>query len=261
MYKHHQEAIEKITNFFREDKEILSVILAGSIAHGFEKEESDIDVMLIISEEDYKKRFAAGNLNYYNPDLCDYDGGYVDGKYITLDFLRKVLEKGSEPARYAFQGASVLFSQIEGLQDLINMIAKYPIENKDENIKRFYAQFEAWKWYCSEAFKKGNEYLLNTSLSKFLLFGGRLILTYNETLYPYHKWFLKVLETVEKKPDNFIKCFNNLLTLRDKDAVEQFYSSIIEFNDWYTGDISWPSQFILDSEINWMTNNVPVDDI
>ncbi len=80
------------TDFFRKDEEILAVILAGSIAHGFEREDSDIDVMLIISEENYKKRFTAGDINYYNQELCDFDGGYVDGKYITLDFLRKVSE-------------------------------------------------------------------------------------------------------------------------------------------------------------------------
>jgi len=261
VYKHHQESIEKITDFFKKDEEIIAVILAGSIAHGFESKESDIDVMFIISEENYKKRCAVGDINYFNQELCDFDGGYIDGKYITLNFLRKVSEKGSEPAKYAFQGASVIYSEIEGLQEMVNMIEKYPIENKNENIKRFYAQFEAWKWYCSEAFKKNNDYLLNTSISKFLLFGGRLILAYNETLYPYHKWFLRVLQTVEKKPDNFIKYFTNLLSLRNEDAVEQFYNSIIEFNDWYTGDISWPSQFMIDSEINWLTGDVPVDDI
>ena len=88
---------------------------------------------------------------------------------VSPDFVKQVLEKGSEPARFAFEGSRVLFSKIEGFEEHICRIAEYPIAEKADRIKRFYAQFEAWHWYCGEALTKNNRYLLGTSVSKLIL--------------------------------------------------------------------------------------------
>ncbi len=48
----------------------------------------------------------------------------MDGKYLSLDFVKQVLEKGSEPARFAFEGSQVLFSRIEGFEEYICRIAE-----------------------------------------------------------------------------------------------------------------------------------------
>ena len=114
MYPHHAQSIQNIKEYFQRDQEVLALLLSGSIAHGFQSATSDVDVMIFITEENYQKRFQAGQLTFFNADLCTYEGGYVDGKYISLNFLKQVqvLAKGSEPARFAFEGSQVLFSRI-----------------------------------------------------------------------------------------------------------------------------------------------------
>jgi predicted nucleotidyltransferase len=261
MYPHHSQSIQNTKEYFERDPEVQALLLSGSIAHGFQGPTSDIDIMIFVSEQDYRQRFDAGRLHFFNTDLCTYEGGYVDGKYLSLRFVRQVLEKGSEPARFAFEGAQVLFSRVDGFAGEVCKIAEYPVAEKARRIERFYAQFEAWHWYCGEALTKGNPYLLGTSVSKLILFGGRLILAHNEMLYPYHKWFLKVLETAPEKPADLMACLQTLAASPAAEHIEAFYDRIKTFQPWSENAHSWPVHFMLDSELNWLDGKTPVDDL
>lgn len=79
---------------------------------------------------------------------------------------RQVAERGSEPARFAFQDARVLFTRIPDLDSLVRAAARYPVESKTERMRRFRAQLDAWHWYAHEALRHTNHYLLTLSLSK-----------------------------------------------------------------------------------------------
>ena len=261
MYPHHSQSIQNVKEYFREDPEVQALLLSGSIAHGFQGPTSDVDIMIFVSEEDYQKRFQTGQLHFFNTELCTYEGGYVDGKYLSLSFVKQVLEKGSEPARFAFEGSQVLLSRVDSFAEDVCRIAEYPVAEKAERIRRFYAQFEAWHWYCDEAWAKGNPYLLGTSVSKLILFGGRLILAHNERLYPYHKWFLKVLEGAQDKPSNLMDCIQALTESPTAENIEAFYETIRSFRPWSEDPYHWPVQFLLDSELNWMGGKTPVDDL
>jgi hypothetical protein len=217
--------------------------------------------MIFLSEENHQKRFQTGQLTFFTTELCTYEGGYVDGKYISLDFVKQVAEKGSEPARFAFEGSQVLFSRIDGFEQEIRRVAEYPIAEKAERIKRFRAQLEAWHWYCAEALKRENQYLLSTAVSKLILFGGRLILAHNEMLYPYHKWFLQVLERAKEKPADFMACLQKLSAEHTPENIEAFYEKVKTFQAWNENPYGWGAQFMLDSELNWMDGKTPVDDL
>ncbi|HSL27756.1 MAG TPA: nucleotidyltransferase domain-containing protein [Anaerolineales bacterium] len=261
MHPHHSQSIQNVTEYFQRDPEVQALLLAGSIAHGFQSTTSDVDIMIFVSEESYQERFRTGRIHFFNTDLCTYEGGYVDGKYLSLHFVRQVLERGSEPARFAFEGSRVLFSRVPGFEEDVCRIAIFPRAEKDEHIRRFYAQFEAWRWYCGEALKQGNQYLLRTSVSKLILFGGRLILAHNEMLYPYHKWFLKVLERASDKPTGLMTCIEELTQSPTANNIEIFYENIKTFRTWSDQPQSWPAQFMLDSELNWLNGRTPVEDI
>jgi predicted nucleotidyltransferase len=261
MHPHHSQSIQNVREYFQRDPEVQALLLSGSIAHGFENAASDVDIMIFVSDEDHQKRLQTGQIHFFNRDLCTYEGGYVDGKYLSLNFVRQVLEKGSEPARFAFEGSRVLFSRVDDFAEAVCRIAEYPIAEKAERIQRFYAQFEAWHWYCGEALAKENQYLLGTSVSKLILFGGRLILTHNEMLYPYHKWFLKVLERAGDKPADLLACIQTLTASPTAEHIEAFYESVKAFQPWSDIPYSWPAQFMLDSELNWMDGRTPVDDL
>jgi predicted nucleotidyltransferase len=261
MQPHHAQSIQNVTEYFQRDPEVLALLLAGSIAHGYETPSSDVDILILVSEADHKKRLEENRVHFFNMDLCTYEGGYVDGKYLNPGLLEQVKQRGSEPARFAFSGSQVLFSRMEGLEQKICKVTEYPTEGKEERISRFYAQFEAWHWYCQESLRLKNQYLLGTSVSKFILFSGRLILAHNELLYPYHKWFLRVLQDAKEKPDGLLEAIEQLNASPSLENVESLYEMLKSFRPWVEGDFSWPTQFMFDSELNWMDGKTPVDDL
>ena len=185
----------------------------------------------------------------------------MDGKYSTRSFVQEVIAKGSEPARFAFAGSRVLFSKMDGFEGDIRKAAEYPAVGKAERLQRFYAQFEAWHWYCGEGLRLQNQYLLGTAISKFILFSGRLILAHNESLYPYHKWFLRVLEGAKDKPAGLLESINALHKESNAGNIEALYEKVRDFRPWIEGDFSWPTQFMLDSELNWLDDKAPVEDL
>lgn len=265
MYSHHRDTIANIRDAFADRDDILAVLLGGSVAHGFCAESSDVDIMLVVSEEEYARRRNADQLLYWDNTLSTYEGGYVDGKYISIDFMHKVKERGSEPARFAFKDAQVILSNVEGIPELLAEIARYPVEGKSLRMARFFAQFEAWKWFYGEAMRHDNAYLLHLAVPKLVLFGGRLILAHNEMLYPYHKWFLRVLASAEDKPKGMMERIDSLTRDPDRDKVEDFFQSVAGFRRWVGEDISygrsWGQFFMYDSELNWLSGHTPVDDL
>jgi len=94
-----------------------------------------------------------------------------------------------------------------------------------------------------------------------ILFSGRLILAHNELLYPYHKWFLRVLEGAADKPDGLLESIHLLNTAHTIENVETLYEKVKSFQPWIEGEFSWPTQFMFDSELNWMDGKTPVDDL
>ena len=188
MHPHHTQSIHNVAEYFQRDPGVLALLLGGSIAHGFESPTSDVDIMIFVSDENYQQRFQKGEIHFYNKELCTYEGGYVDGKYLSLEFVKQFAAGGSEPARFAFAGS-------------------------------------------------------------------------NELLYPYHKWFLKVLEGAKDKPDDMLPCIYLLNESPIDEKIEVFYEKIRTFQPWTDTPFSWPAQFMLDSELNWMDGRTSVDDL
>ncbi|KAM7210816.1 hypothetical protein V8F06_013796 [Rhypophila decipiens] len=270
MFPHHAASIEVIKSHFETLPDVLALLLTGSIAHGFAAADSDVDVLVVLTEEAYQARLDAGDTTFVRHDLTTYEGGYVDGKYISLSFIQSVTDKGSEPSRWAFEGATVLFSRPDlalpsgfaDLDSLIKSLVVYPVAEKTQRIIQFRTQLEIWKWYCIEGRKKQNPYLLNIAVGKLVLFGGRLILAHNEMLYPYHKWFVKVLENAKEKPEGMMEAFDRAVRDPwDEKNTQGFYDLVVGWREWERPKFRFGAQFAEDSELNWLVLKTPVDDL
>jgi hypothetical protein len=261
MHPHHARAIERVARQLERDPEVQALLLGGSIAHGFERPESDVDLLIVVSDADCEARLREGRTQFVTAEGCEWPGGYVEGKYLGPRLLAETAERGSEAARFAFQDARVLFSRLEGLDAALAAIARYPAAGKAQRIGRFHAQLEAWHWYAHEALKLGDRYLLGLAVARTVLFGGRMILAHNELLFPYHKWFLRVLERAPERPPELLERIAALHAEPSQAALLAFWASIKNFRAWEEADRPWPAQFALDSELNWRDGATPVDDL
>jgi hypothetical protein len=262
IYLHQQKAIDYITNKFRTDPQVYSLIISGSIAHGFNDKKSDIDINIIVSNDLYEQKINNHALTYWESAAHFYEEGYFDGKYITLDYLNMVAKRGNEPTRFALQNSIIAFDKTGQVADCIDKIGTYDENLIQKNTIRFLSQFEAWKWYCDQALKKQNKYLLDTSISKFILFSGRLILMDNKIFFPYHKWFIKVLENAPKKPPKLMDTIFRLLNRKSEKNINTLYQIIKNYKDWAKGvNFSWTAYFVQDVETVWMREEDFIENI
>ena len=261
MFAHHRATIDRATEYFAARAETKGILVGGSIAHGFETATSDVDLMIVVSDDDYEGRRTSGDVTWVSTEMATYPGGYVDAKYISTELIRAVSERGSEPARFAFDRVIVAASRIPGLEDLVREAARYPSEERDGKLERFRAQLDAWHWYCREADRLADPYLLSQAVPNLVLFAGRLILAHNGVLYPYHKWFLRVLAGVPDKPAGLMDLIDEVVDRRQPGAIEALHGLVAGYADWPDGGMSWGARFMLDTELAWLDGRAPVGDL
>lgn len=260
LYPHHQRTVERLIDRFQAEPNFLALLIGGSLVKGYGDEHSDVDFMLIATDEEYARREPQGALTYYATDLCDYPGGYVDGKIVNMAFLEEVADRGSEPARSAFESVIVAYSRLPQLTRLLERVTTYPAANHAAKIQSFYAQLLAMQWYVGEAEKRDNRYLMMHTAAERVLFGGRLILAHNRMLYPYHKWFLRRLQDAPHKPDGLMALIDQLLTAPSKANADRLCEAILNFTTWDIPAEGWPARFLTDTEWAWRRGSAAVGD-
>jgi predicted nucleotidyltransferase len=260
MRENHRSAVERLVTQLEGDPRFLAVILGGSVARGTELPDSDIDLILVASEEEYARRLAERDFGYLNTEVCDYPGGYAEAKVMSLSFLEEIADRGSEPARAAFVGARILSSRVPELENLLERVTTYPETERIAKIRSFYAHFLIHYWYMSEAERRNERYLLMRSAAEFALFAGRLILAHNRILFPYHKWFMHELRGAPEKPDDLIDRLERLLGEPCTDNANPVLACVANFRDWEKPPRDAAAQFMEDSEWNWREGLAPVAD-
>ena len=72
MRPHHQKAIEKFTQYVKENPQFIALIIGGSVAKGYELEDSDIDGIIVATDEEFEKRKRRNRFLFYDPSFCNY---------------------------------------------------------------------------------------------------------------------------------------------------------------------------------------------
>ena len=263
LWPHHLETLGNVVSHFEADPTVLAVIFGGSLAHGFGGAGADIDIVVLVTPAELERRSSTLELTHASADLATYDGGYVDAKFVDLAFLRDVAARGSDPARWAFDGVRVLFSREPELAGVIEAITRYPDAEHDERVRSFAAQLAAWRWFYREGTAKQNAYLQTTALHKVVLFACRLVLARNRSLYPFHKWVLRVTEDAPDRPADLIEQIDALLAAPNQERVDALVSAVLGHFGLDAAEVerTWGTRFLLDTELTWQRGRPPVDEL
>jgi hypothetical protein len=260
MRAHHERVIQRLVERLHNDPRFPAMLIGGSVAKGWANDNSDVDILLVANDEEFAHRMATQDLGYYDTELADYPGGFVDGKIIDLSFLRDVADHGSEPARAAFLGAIVAYSRIPGLDTLVASIPTYPEQEREAKIQAFVSQLAVLEWYVGEAEKRQNRYLLSWAVNNMVLYGGRIILAHNHLLYPYHKWFLHQLDLAPLKPENLLDLIDTLLQQPNTENAHAFYENITNYLHLEINLDQAGIDFTRNTEWNWRDGHTPLSD-
>jgi hypothetical protein len=140
---------------------------------------------------------ALTHLIYFTRDFCNYPGGYVDGKIVDLAFLREVAKKGSEPARAAFAGTWCAYSRLPEIDELVQRIPTYRETERQERIRSFYGQFQAWHWYLPADILTLMDQALAQPSAKTIEAFGKSILDFTSWDTPLKGWPARFMEDTE----------------------------------------------------------------
>ena len=258
---HHQRAIDRLTDTYQQNPEFVALIIGGSVAKGCAREDSDVDFLIVARDQDFQQRKNKSDLFINRTDLCDYPGGFVDGKIINLNYLQQLAAKGNEPSRAAFDGAFLAFSQLPELEALLEKIPVYQEEGHDQRIKSFYSMAFIQHWLMNEASRHDNLYTKARAASQMALYASRLILAHNRVLFPYHKWLMHYLEKCPKKPVGLKTQIDALLKNPNMENCDTLFQNLREFHDWGIPDLEAFSWFMEEVEWSWMADKTPLEDL
>ena len=258
---HHQSTLDRALGHFKVDPAVEAVIVGGSIAKGLETTGSDVDLMIVLDGSAYEARRAARRVSEVIFELADYEGGYVDVKYVDRRFLADAAVHGSEPTRDSFKGAYAAWSRVEGLHGFLEAIPVYPEALRDEKIRRFYSQALLQRFFLKEALKREDAFLMGHAKAQMILFAGRTILAHNRVLFPSAKRLLERVESAPSKPLDFAARVAALLSSPSGVAEgEALMASLDSLHPW---GIDWATalgQYVEDSEVNWRDGRPPLAD-
>jgi predicted nucleotidyltransferase len=261
IYSHQQNARDYIIEKLQQDEQVIALLFVGSIQHDFNDENSDIDIIIVVTDEAYAKRLAENNVHYYESAEQFYNGGYFDGHYFNLEYFKIASERANEPTKFYLHDAEVAFDKSNSIQPYIDKIATYDTTEIHEKTMRFLSQLEGWNWYYYEALRKNNKYLMDLAITKIILFSARLILLDNKMLFPYHKWLLKYLEKAPNKPDGMLQSIENLLSNKAQKDVEELVGMIKSYKVWTNESFNWCNYYINDIETIWMRQEEFIENI
>ena len=261
LLEHHRATIERATKRLRARDDVRAVLVGGSIAHGFAIASSDVDLLIVVDDAAWERRLAQGDVTELDLDSPTYEGGYVDMKYTSVAFIRDVAARGSEVARFAFDGAIVAWSSVDGVEAELQAAARYPREEQSDRIRAFHAQLEYWRWMFGESDRSRNAYVKTLAAPQVVLFAGRLVLAHNGVLYPGYKWLLRVLRDVDEQPAGLLPAVEAVMAAPDKENVEELFAQVTTWRDWGVADQHWGTKFMLDTELAWLDGRPSVGDL
>ena len=228
MLKHHEDSIQNLVKYYSGNPDILAIILAGSVAKGLERPDSDIDAEIVVSDAYYDRLCKENSLAETIDGYCTYNGGYFDINYFTKDFLRASALRASEPSRNRFIKARCLFSRDTEVEELIPKIGVFQESEKPDKLFSFYCALwinYTFFWQVSKA----NPYLRVRAAADMTLFGYRLLLQENEVLFPGHKPLMMTVAALQNKPDNILAKNDRLCKELSDEAADDFVNSILNF--------------------------------
>ena len=89
MYQHHIDSIERLKEYYRDWEGVIAIVLDGSVVKGNARPDSDIDAIVVVTEEKFAELKMENRMTEVIGGCCTYEGGYFDIKYKTKALLRE----------------------------------------------------------------------------------------------------------------------------------------------------------------------------
>src|SRR5699024_12333288 len=97
--ENHETTLAAYVERVRAQADALGVVLTGSVARGTERAGSDVDIVLVVTDEAFDAAWAENRISYAERVDATYSGGYVDLKLAGPALLRAAVVRAGAPVR------------------------------------------------------------------------------------------------------------------------------------------------------------------
>lgn len=257
MREKHKILLNKLKEALENDSRYIALIILGSLATGKAREDSDVDLCLIASDEEFKNVSARKDYYFGNSGPFEDEEIEIDGKVVNMQYLIDATKNGNEPVRESFRDAFTLFDHSGKVTDILKEILVYPEEERLPKLKKFYSLFECNQYYATQALKLNNDYLRIRCITETVYYAVRLVLSYNRIYFPCHKSMFDALDKAENLPDGFIEKSKELLNNVTEESLDEYFDLVYEF----VKELKMTEQetvgLILEDEWSWFIGNTP----
>lgn len=228
MYKHHEESIKCLVDYFKDDDEVLAVILDGSVAKGCARPDSDIDAMIVVTPERLARQIAQNRHTECISGYCTYEGGYFDLKYCDKNYLEAAAQGASEPTRSAFEGAVCEFSRDTEIPPMVAKIGVFQKQEAADKMLSFYSAYNINRGYFWDMSRDelDNRFLRVEAAANIVLYGLRMLLEENEVFFPCQKSLFKAVSRLEINTQKLLGLANTLLEKQDDKSKLDFEAEL-----------------------------------
>lgn len=240
------------------DPDTVAVVLGGSVAHGTERPDSDVDVYLVVTPDRFARAEAAERLSYVDREVATYDGGYVDIKLATTDYLRRAAADGDDPVRASFIDAEVAWTRDPEVAALVAAIPRLPDDAWRERMGSFIAQMRLYGGYfVRQGAQLGDAYLLRWASLHMLTAAGRALLARSNVLFPGNKYLSGLLARLPDLPAGYLELADRTLDAPTPELAQQLMDLVESLDDWPIGREQTLSRFVRENELAWLTRVPP----
>jgi hypothetical protein len=181
-------------------------------------------------------------------------------KIVGRSFLDDVADHGSEPARWAFEGAFTAWSCDDTVAPALTAAARYPEHEREVKLRDFISHATIAAWYLDEAARRVDPYLTAYASSRLVLYAGRAVLAVNRLLFPFHKWFLHEVERASEKPPGFLDDVRALLREPTSELAWRIVAGVQELTGLHPTLGESAASFVRRTEWSWRAGGAPLDE-
>lgn len=225
MYQHHIDSIERLKEYYRDWEGVIAIVLDGSVVKGNARPDSDIDAIVVVTEEKFADLKKENRMTEVIGGYCSYEGGYFDVKYKTKALLREAAEKASEPTRNAYVKAQIVYSADEEIASLVEKIAAYPESEREAKIRCFQANLSLNQNYFMNCVPESNSYMRAHIAHEIVYSVYRLILAENRVLFPCNRRLEDAVASCPRRPADILALGAKFLQDITHEACEAFVSA------------------------------------
>lgn len=255
--QHHADTIRGYVDSVVERAEVLGVVVIGSVARGTPREDSDVDVYLVVTDDAYAEGRARGRIAAVSQDGVTYPGGYVDIKLASPGYLTTAMTQADDPTRASFVGAEVALDKTGEIPGWISSIVTLPDDTWSKRVTAYRAQARLYGGYfLKQADQLGDQFLLQHSAVHLALAAGRLALAKHRRFFSGQKYLTDDLAELDL-PERFRTTWGHVVAAPSAAIGQHLLDAIVAWLGPPEPFEAQLSRFIADNELAWLNGTIP----